>query len=65
MTAIAIFTLTARASRACAAYGGIYIVASLARFWAVDGKILDRWDARGGVICALGALVVLCGPRTA
>lgn len=47
------------------AYGGIYIVASLAWLWAIEGKMPDRWDAVGGAVCVLGALVILYGPRTA
>ena len=53
------------AGRAYAAYGGIYIVASLAwLFWA-EGKVPDRWDIAGGAICLLGALVIIGGPRAA
>jgi small multidrug resistance family-3 protein len=51
------------AGRAYAAYGGIYIVASLAWLWAIEGKMPDRWDVIGGTICVLGALVILFGPR--
>jgi small multidrug resistance family-3 protein len=53
------------AGRAYAAYGGIYIVASLAWLWAAEAKVPDRWDVMGGTICVLGALVILYGPRTA
>lgn len=53
------------AGRAYAAYGGIYIVASLAWLWAIEGKLPDRWDVMGSAICVLGALVILFGPRTA
>ena len=52
------------AGRAYAAYGGLYIAASLAWLWAVEGTRPDRWDAVGAAICVIGALVILYGPRT-
>jgi small multidrug resistance family-3 protein len=51
------------AGRAYAAYGGVYIVASLAWLWAVEGTRPDRWDLIGGAICLVGAAVILFGPR--
>ncbi len=53
------------AGRAFAAYGGIYITASLAWLWAVEGARPDRWDAIGAAICLIGAAVILFGPRAA
>ena len=53
------------AGRAFAAYGGIYIVASLLWLWTVEGARPDRWDAIGAMICLTGATVILWGPRTA
>ena len=53
------------AGRAFAAYGGIYIAASLAWMWAVEGARPDRWDAIGAVICLVGAAVILLAPRAA
>ena len=53
------------AGRAFAAYGGVYIVASLAWMRSVEGARPDRWDVIGGVICLAGAAVILWGPRTA
>src|SRR5690606_17770471 len=38
------------AGRAYAAYGGIYIVASLLWLWAVEGLRPDRWDVIGGCV---------------
>jgi len=52
------------AGRAYAAYGGVYIAASLAWLWAVEGIRPDRWDLIGAAICLLGAAVILFGPRT-
>jgi len=53
------------AGRAYAAYGGVYITASLAWLWAVEGRMPDRWDAIGAAICLVGAAVILWGPRGA
>jgi small multidrug resistance family-3 protein len=56
-------TETQNAGRAYAIYGGIYIVASLGWLWAVEGNRPDRWDVAGSLLCILGALVILHGPR--
>jgi small multidrug resistance family-3 protein len=53
------------AGRAYAAYGGVYIAASLGWMWAVEGIRPDRWDLAGGAVCLLGAAVILWGPRGA
>ena len=39
------------AGRAFAAYGGVYIGASLLWLWAVEGARPDRWDAIGAAFC--------------
>lgn len=52
------------AGRAYAAYGGIYILASLMWLWLAEGQRPDAWDLTGGGIAVLGALVILFGPRT-
>lgn len=51
------------AGRAYAAYGGIYIAASLAWLWLVENKAPDRWDLAGSLICLIGAMLILAGPR--
>lgn len=51
------------AGRAYAAYGGIYIAASLAWLWLVEGSRPDRWDLIGASLCVAGASVILFGPR--
>lgn len=51
------------AGRAYAAYGGVYVAASLVWLWAVEGVRPDRWDLVGSAICVAGAAVVLFGPR--
>ncbi len=53
------------AGRAFAAYGGVYIAASLAWLWAVEGARPDRWDAAGAALCLAGAAIILFGPRQA
>src|SRR6476646_22617 len=52
---------TAFAGRAYAAYGGVYIAASLLWLWAVEGARPDRFDALGSAICIAGAAVILFG----
>ena len=54
---------SAVAGRAFAAYGGVYVAASLGWLWAVEGVRPDRWDLAGGALCIVGAVVVLAGPR--
>lgn len=51
------------AGRAYAAYGGIYIVASLLWLQLVEGTAPDRWDLLGGLLCIAGGLLILLGPR--
>jgi small multidrug resistance family-3 protein len=53
------------AGRAYAAYGGVYIAASLGWLWLVEGTRPDRWDAIGVAICLLGAGIILFAPRHA
>jgi len=53
------------AGRAFAAYGGVYIMASLAWLWRIEGMRPDRWDLIGGAICLIGAAVIIFGPRGA
>ncbi|MGQ9372098.1 YnfA family protein [Azospirillum sp. ST 5-10] len=56
---------SAFAGRAYAAYGGVYIAASLVWLWAAEGTRPDRWDVAGAGLCLLGAVVILAGPRGA
>jgi small multidrug resistance family-3 protein len=55
---------SAYAGRVFAAYGGVYIVASLVWLWIVEGMRPDRWDIAGAVICLSGAALILWGPRS-
>jgi small multidrug resistance family-3 protein len=52
------------AGRAYAAYGGVYILASLVWMWVIEGSRPDRWDAIGAAICVIGAAVIIFGPRS-
>ena len=51
------------AGRAYAAYGGVYIAASLLWLWVLEGVRPDRWDLIGATICLSGAGVILLAPR--
>ncbi|CAN7184498.1 YnfA family protein [Caulobacter sp. LjRoot300] len=53
------------AGRTFAAYGGLYIAASLVWMRVVEGLRPDRWDLAGAAVCLLGAGIILCGPRAA
>lgn len=51
------------AGRAYAAYGGVYVAASLAWLWAMEGVRPDRFDVGGAALCLTGAAVILFAPR--
>ena len=51
------------AGRAYAAYGGVYIIASLFWLWTIEGATPDRWDVIGAAVCIAGAAIILWGPR--
>src|SRR5690554_6903959 len=53
------------AGRAYAAYGGVYIAASLGWLWAVEGARPDRFDLLGAALCLGGAAIILMAPRPA
>jgi small multidrug resistance family-3 protein len=54
---------TERAGRAYAAYGGVYILASLVWLWLVEGQRPDAWDLSGVSLCLVGGGLILFGPR--
>jgi small multidrug resistance family-3 protein len=54
---------TDAAGRAFAAYGGIYILASLLWLRTVEGFAPDRWDLLGAGLSLAGAVVIIFGPR--
>ncbi len=51
------------AGRAFAAYGGVYIAASLGWLWAVEGRAPNATDLAGAALCLGGAAVILWGAR--
>lgn len=53
----------AGAGRVYAAYGGVYIAASLAWLWVVEKTVPDRWDILGAVVSLAGAAIIYFGPR--
>lgn len=69
MVALAIFAYALTlvesdaAGRAYAAYGGVYIVASLLWLQIVEGQAPDRFDLVGGLVCLTGATIILFAPR--
>jgi len=55
---------TDAAGRAFAAYGGIYIAASLVWLRLVEGVTPDRYDLIGALVCMAGAAIILAAPRS-
>lgn len=68
MASLALFALaltrvdTDFAGRAYAAYGGVYIAASILWLWIAEGQAPTRWDMIGGALCLVGMSVILIGP---
>lgn len=56
-------TPSSNAGRAYAAYGGIYIMASLLWLWFAEGQQPDRWDLLGGGLAVAAAGIILFAPR--
>ena len=54
---------TTHFGRVYAAYGGVFVVLSLAWGWAVDGIRPDRFDVLGAAICLAGVAVIMYSPR--
>ena len=54
---------TDAAGRAFAAYGGIYIAASVLWMWLAEGQRPDRWNVIGAAFCLAGAAIILIAPR--
>ncbi|MFP5075689.1 YnfA family protein [Rhizobium sp. YIM 134829] len=51
------------AGRTFAAYGGIYIAASVIWMRLVEGMSPDRYDLAGGALALAGAALILAAPR--
>ena len=56
-------TPPSHAGRSYAAYGGIYIAASLGWLWLAEGVRPDRVDMIGAALAITGACVILFLPR--
>jgi small multidrug resistance family-3 protein len=52
-----------RSGRVYAAYGGVFVLASLAWGWAVGGVRPDRYDGIGALIIAAGVGLLYFAPR--
>lgn len=57
------FVPSEAAGRAYAAYGGVYIAASLGWLLLIEGQRPDRFDLMGAAICLIGAAVILLPHR--
>ena len=53
----------AYAGRAYAAYGGVYILASVLWLIVAERQMPDRWDLIGAGLALAGTAVILLGPR--
>lgn len=51
------------AGRTFAAYGGVYIAASLVWLRFAEGFAPDRWDLIGAAVCLTGAAIIIAAPR--
>src|SRR6478735_7372955 len=51
--------------RILAAYGGVFVVGSLAWGMVADDFKPDRWDVTGALVCLLGVALIMYGPRPA
>ncbi|MFE6647522.1 YnfA family protein [Nocardioides sp. NPDC057772] len=49
--------------RILAAYGGVFVVGSIAWGMAMDGYRPDRWDIAGATLCLAGMGVIMYAPR--
>ncbi len=50
--------------RVYAAYGGMFILMSLFWGWLVDKNPPDQWDVLGGLLCLVGAAIIIYAPRS-
>jgi small multidrug resistance family-3 protein len=51
------------AGRTFAAYGGVYVAASVLWLWLAEGQRPDRWDLAGSAVCLAGTALILLGRR--
>ena len=57
------FQPSSQFGRVYAAYGGVFIIMSLLWDWKFDGKVPDKPDAWGALICLIGVSVIMYWPR--
>lgn len=57
------FQPSANFGRVYAAYGGLFIVASLLWDWKFDRRVPDRPDIWGGMLCLIGVAIIMYWPR--
>ncbi len=57
------FVEAGHAGRAYAAYGGVYIVASVLWLWLVEGAKPGTTDMLGAALCLAGAAVIVVGAK--
>jgi small multidrug resistance family-3 protein len=62
---VATFQPSPHFGRILAAYGGVFVVGSLAWGVVLDGFRPDRYDIIGAAICLVGVTVIMYAPRTA
>jgi small multidrug resistance family-3 protein len=55
---------SAEFGRVLAAYGGVFIVGSLAWAAVADGFRPDRWDVAGALVCLVGVALIMYAPRS-
>jgi small multidrug resistance family-3 protein len=61
--AVAALQPEAEFGRVLAAYGGVFIVGSLAWGVVFDGFRPDRYDLAGAAVCLVGVVVIMYAPR--
>lgn len=49
--------------RVYAAYGGVFVILSILWGWKFDGRVPDRADTWGALICLIGVGVIMYWPR--
>ena len=61
--AVAAFQPDANFGRVLAAYGGVFIIGSLAWGMVFDGFRPDRFDIAGSLVCLVGVATIMYAPR--
>ena len=61
--AVAAFQPDANFGRVLAAYGGVFIIGSLAWGMVFDGFRPDRFDIVGSLVCLVGVATIMYAPR--